>query len=279
MDMIVKNIKEYFQQKKEESRQATPYRIKLGIIDATEQGDSANQLYIKNKCKDFLDMGWDCQVYTVKENTGSAQDTINFAIADGCTSVIVQLPTREGIEFSPDMIPPAYDCDGLNPCSLVVPATPAGIIEYLKDCDFTFSGKHAVVLGRSDIVGKPMARELTKLDMTVSLLHSKTRYYNRELLLDNSDLVICATGHPHTISRIDCPYAFVVDVGINRNEDGKLCGDFDEADGITDKCTPVPGGVGLLTRLALMQNCYTLAKLQQEEKEMDGQMKIAGFEV
>jgi methylenetetrahydrofolate dehydrogenase (NADP+)/methenyltetrahydrofolate cyclohydrolase len=253
--MELLNIKEYVKQEKEKLRAAAPKRIKLGIIDATEQGDSANHLYIKNKCKDFAEIGWDCEIYPVTEN--SVKPAINRAIVGDCTSIIVQLPTRKGIDFRPDMIPSSLDCDGVTMGSLVIPATPKGIVDYLRACGFPFSRKTAVVLGRSDIVGKPLAKQLADLDMTVSLCHSKTRLEDRVYLLKNADLVICAIGKAKNVKRSECPQAVVVDVGINRDENGKLCGDFEEDGGLS---TPVPGGVGLLTRLALMKNCYVLGK-------------------
>jgi methylenetetrahydrofolate dehydrogenase (NADP+)/methenyltetrahydrofolate cyclohydrolase len=153
-------------------------------------------------------------------------------------------------------IPSYFDCDGLTKNALVLPATVRGIIDYLDDCSFDYAGKTAVVLGRSNIVGKPMAKALLDRDMT----HSKTNYGDKEY---NADLVICATGQPQSIHREQCESAIVVDVGISRLN-GKIVGDFveDENNIVREAwSTPVPGGVGLLTRLGLMKNCLDLKVL------------------
>lgn len=160
-------------------------------------------------------------------------------------------------------IPSYFDCDGLTKNALVLPATVRGIIDYLDDCGFDYAGKTAVVLGRSNIVGKPMAKALLDRDMTVSICHSKTNYGDKEYLLHNADLVICATGQPQSIHREQCESAIVVDVGISRLN-GKIVGDFvEDENNIVGEAwsTPVPGGVGLLTRLGLMKNCLDLKVL------------------
>lgn len=157
-------------------------------------------------------------------------------------------------------IPSYFDCDGLTKNALVLPATVRGIIDYLDDCGFDYAGKTAVVLGRSNIVGKPMAKALLDRDMTVSVCHSKTNYGDKEYLLHNADLVICATGQPQSIYREQCESAIVVDVGISRLN-GKIVGDFvEDENNIVGEAwsTPVPGGVGLLTRLGLMKNNYSV---------------------
>ncbi len=267
------NIKDYVQQEKEklkilskvEKRRKEHTRlwrrgiyIKLGIIDATNVQDSANQIYIRNKVKDFSEMEWNCDVYKILDTT-DLREVISQAAEHGCTSIIVQLPVREGIKFQTSWIPPHLDCDGLNPMSKCNPATPTGIINYLKACEFSFAGKTAVILGRSDIVGKPMARMLLEQDMTVSICHSKTPSEVKQALLKDADLVVSAVGKIGILTRADCPNAIVIDVGINQNENGKLCGDFIEDPNVENMSTPVPGGVGLLTRLALLQNCFDLA--------------------
>ena len=204
-------------------------------------------------------VGWDAEIH----KTNDVREGIHEAIVAGAKGIIVQLPVREGVKFNESMIPIDCDCDGLVHNSICWPATPRGIIDYLRDCGFEFEGKHAVVIGRSEIVGKPMAQMLLNENCTVSIIHSKTDYFDKVNLLDFADLVICAIGKPHEIHRSLCPSAFVVDVGINRGEDGKLCGDFKEDLNFYDgnlevPSTPVPGGVGLLTRLALLKNCKDL---------------------
>lgn len=261
------DIKEYIKKEKDKLKilaQEQGRRIKLGIIDATREEDTANAIYIRKKLEDFAEMGWKASVYKVREGEKTCREAIIRAINHKCTALIVQLPVREGISFYPYLIPKLFDCDGLRPDSGVNPATPQGIIDYLRACEFPFSGSSAVVLGRSAIVGKPMARLLLQEDMTVSICHSKSDPSVVSGLLCDADLVVCATGQPHLIARNQCMKAVVVDVGINR-KDGKLVGDFEEKpELVLDKdavwSTPVPGGVGLLTRLALLKNCFYLTE-------------------
>lgn len=104
------------------------------------------------------------------------------------------MPTAKRFNFNIEDIPSYFDCDGLTKNALVLPATVRGIIDYLDDCGFDYAGKTAIVLGRSDIVGKPMAKALLDRNMTVSICHSKTNYGDKEYLLHNADLVICATS-------------------------------------------------------------------------------------
>jgi len=126
---------------------------------------------------------------------------------------------------------------------------------------YEFQGKNAVVIGRSNIVGKPMAQLLLKESMNVTVLHSKTSDFDKRWFLSAADLIVVATGHRHTLTS-DYQLkssAIVVDVGINVNEDGKLCGDCDIGLPVAFQ-TPVPGGVGLLTRMSVIDNLIELSK-------------------
>lgn len=257
------NIKEYFKTEKEKLRLAVIEHgyepPSLTIVDATD-GDVGNQIYIKKKIEDFESVGWPVQVVRPKDSS-ELHYLLNYGFHTDC--VIVQMPTAERFDFNVEDIPPYFDCDGLTKNALVLPATVRGIIDYLDDCGFNYASKTAVVLGRSDIVGKPMAKALLDRDMTVSVCHSKTNYGDKEYLLHNADLVICATGQPQSIHREQCESAIVVDVGISRLN-GKIVGDFVENENnIVGEAwsTPVPGGVGLLTRLGLMKNCLDLKVL------------------
>lgn len=255
------NIKEYFNQEMQRLRDSRLDAPSLMVIDATS-GDAANQIYIRNKVKDFENLGWNAGVHNATSSAG-IRILLSRAKSLGYTSAIVQLPVAAHIQFTPDMIPPSLDCDGLNPQSNIVPATARGIIDYLDECGFQYEGTNAVVLGRSDIVGKPMAKELLDRNATVSICHSKTPYYVKKHLLSHADLVVSATGKPLSLHRSECPTAIVVDVGISR-VDGKIVGDFIEDQQVLNNCkclawsTPVPGGVGLLTRLGLIKNCLEL---------------------
>ena len=254
------NIKEYFNQEMQRLRNSRLDAPSLMIVDATS-GDAANQIYIRNKMKDFEALDWKCEVRKAA-TTEELKSALNAAEAEGWSSIIVQMPVAAGIEFDYSWIPPYMDADGLAPASKVMPATVRGIIDYLDACGFEYESKTAVVLGRSDIVGKPMAKALMERNMTVSICHSKTHEQDKMYLLRNADLVICATGQSQSVYRAQCPDAIVVDVGISR-VDGKIVGDFVECEeskaSETSFATPVPGGVGLLTRLGLMKNCLELA--------------------
>lgn len=258
------NIKEYFKTEKEKLRLAViehDYEPpSLTIVDATD-GDVGNQIYIKKKIEDFKSVGWPVKVVRPKDKFDLRYLLTYDGLETDC--VIVQMPTAERFDFDIEDIPSYFDCDGLTKNALVLPATVRGIIDYLDDCGFDYAGKTAVVLGRSNIVGKPMAKALLDRDMTVSVCHSKTNYGDKEYLLRNADLVICATGQPQSIHREQCESAIVVDVGISRLN-GKIVGDFvEDKNNIIGEAwsTPVPGGVGLLTRLGLMKNCLDLKVL------------------
>ncbi|MDY2913282.1 MAG: bifunctional 5,10-methylenetetrahydrofolate dehydrogenase/5,10-methenyltetrahydrofolate cyclohydrolase [Candidatus Enteromonas sp.] len=171
--------------------------------------------------------------------------------------LIVQLPlprhiSEEAVKLAID---PKKDIDGFHPLSSFDPCTPKGIILYLESIGFSFAGKNAVVLGRSNIVGKPMARMLLARSCNVTVLHSKTSEEDKAFYIAHADLIVVAIGKQGFLDRrfVYKPTAIVVDVGINRGEDGHLHGDAIPELPVALQ-TPVPGGVGLLTRLALMQN-------------------------
>lgn len=267
------NIKDFFKQEKAFLSNTAGAldltdKIKLGIIDATADGDVANAIYINKKVEDFKDRGWNVEVYKTKD----VPTTIKEA-SKTCSAIIVQEPiAKDAIPYSALDIEGVKDVDGLSPLSEFWPATPKGIIMYLNKCGFNYEGKNAVVLGRSDIVGKPMAKMLLDRNMNVTVLHSKTSDEDKAYYLAHADLVIAAVGKAGILKREDCPHAIVVDVGINRNEEGKLCGDFVEnEDYVNDEVwsTPVPGGVGLLTRLALMVNTLESAMFQFTDIDPD----------
>ena len=131
----------------------------------------ANQIYIRNKIKDFNALDWKAEVFRVNS---SVELRLFLEQAKNWDAVIVQMPVLKGINFNYSQIPVSKDADGLNPMSNITPATVRGIIDYLDDCGFDYSGKSALILGRSDIVGKPMAKALLDKDMTISMCHSKT---------------------------------------------------------------------------------------------------------
>lgn len=221
------NIKEYFKQEVEKLRADRSIVPSLMIIDATAQ-DSANQIYIRNKLKDFEALDWKAQIFRA---VSSVELRLFLDCAKSWDAIIVQMPVAKGIDFDYSQIPTSKDADGLNPMSNITPATVRGIIDYLDDCGFNYSGKSALILGRSDIVGKPMTKALLDKDMTVSICHSKTDINTKLYLAKQADLVVSAVGN-FTLTREACPYATVIDVGIRRNEAGTILGDFVEIDEI-----------------------------------------------
>ena len=145
-----------------------------------------------------------------------------------------------------------------NEC--VAPCTPAGIIKILDHYGVDVAGKECVVVGRSNIVGKPMAAMLLQKDGTVTVCHSRTQ--NLKEVCGRADILVCAIGKPKFFTREYIkPGAVVIDVGIHRKADGKICGDvdFDDVKDIVSAITPVPGGVGVMTVAMLMENCVRIA--------------------
>jgi methylenetetrahydrofolate dehydrogenase (NADP+)/methenyltetrahydrofolate cyclohydrolase len=250
--------------------------------------DLASQAYIRGKLKDCEKVGIDAELIHYEEDV--KEETVyskieELNIDNSVTGFIVQLPLPERFDENKiiELIDPKKDVDGFSKRALVNPATPQGIIDYLEYNNFHFENANAVVIGRSNIVGRPIARMLLDRNCNVSIVHSKTSILNRHVLLRNAQLVIVATGHRNTITDADFQIGtmssansdgtfgmslvpiynnpFIVDVGINRDEDGKLCGDCEKIT-CTEK-TPVPGGVGLLTRLALITNLLKLYDLNK----------------
>ena len=177
---------------------------------------------------------------------------------------IVQLPLPKHISEAKitEAIDYKKDIDGFTKQSLVNPATPQGILTYLEDNNFNFVDANAVVIGRSNIVGRPMAKLLLDKSCNVTVIHSKTSTEHKEDFVANADLIVVATGHRNTLTDYDLRHnknCFIVDVGMNRNDEGKLCGD---CEGVTVcEKTPVPNGVGRLTRLALLMNIVKVYKI------------------
>ena len=238
-----------------------PNKGKLVII--TVGNDPASQVYVKGKIKDceycgipveHLKLDKDCAAFELEM-------TISFQnMDDDVAGIILQLPLPEhlkGINFS-RMIDPEKDVDGLGSDLYFQPCTPNGIVYLLKKELGNLTGKNVLIIGRSNLVGKPMAKMLLDEDCTVTIAHSKTNPdYLREYM-ERANIVISAVGKAKAFDLKHCLRAnVVVDVGINRDENNHLCGDFygfDEDVWNDFEVTPVPKGVGLLTRAMLMKN-------------------------
>ena len=232
--------------------------------------DPASSVYVKNKKKGCELIGIDSESYELPEETTEEElldliDRLNND--DRITGILVQLPLPKHINEDAviEKISPLKDVDGFNPISVgnlcigkegFVSCTPVGIIELLKRSNIEIEGKECVVLGRSNIVGKPMSLLMLRENATVTIAHSKTK--DLKEVCKRADILIVAIGKSRFItSEYVKEGAVVIDVGINRGEDGKLCGDVNYDD-VFDKCsyiTPVPGGVGPMTIAMLLKNC------------------------
>ena len=240
--------------------------------------DPASSVYVNNKKKTCAYIGIDSLSYELPEET--TQEELLALIEElnqkkEVNGILVQLPVPKHIDEKTiiNAISPKKDVDGFHPQSVgslcigqpgFVSCTPAGIIELLKRTNVDISGKHCVVIGRSNIVGKPMALLMLRENATVTVTHSKTK--NLKEITKQADILIVAIGKPKFV---DSSYvkegAVVIDVGIHRNEDNKLCGDvdFDSVKTSVSAITPVPGGVGPMTIAMLMKNCVDSVLLQQ----------------
>ena len=253
-------IKEYIKSRKEEIKQEVAKMNKkptLAIVQLNE--DEASKAYVKGKLKDAAELGIDAKLIKLPVETSEKALLKVMAKLNKDKKLdgfIVQMPLPKQIneETIKLAVSPSKDVDGFHPLSELNPCTPQGIMNYLKHEGTEFLGKNAVVIGRSNIVGKPMAKMLLKESCNVTVLHSKTSREDMARYLKNADIVVVAVGRKHLITK-EFEFkktAILVDVGINRDEEG-LHGDIEPGLPVALQ-TPVPGGVGLLTRLALMEN-------------------------
>ena len=237
--------------------------------------NSASEVYVRNKHKACGEVGIESEVIKMPEETTQQEllDVVKGLNEDRTVDgILVQLPLPGQINEKVVLrsILPEKDVDGFHPVNVgllsigddcYAPATPSGIIAMFKEYGIEIAGKHCVIIGRSNIVGKPMAALLLRHNATVTLCHSKTQ--NLGELTRQADIVIVATGHRHTLTAdMVKEGAVVIDVGMNRNELGKLCGDvdFDEVKEKASFITPVPGGVGPMTITELLENTILAAQ-------------------
>ena len=247
----------------------------LAVIIVGE--DPASQVYVRNKERACEEVGFFSEKYALPENTTQAElnalvDELNNR-AD-INGILCQLPLPSHLDDKEviNRINPIKDVDAFHPVNVgaimigdynFLPCTPAGVMELIHSTGVDVTGKKAVVIGRSNIVGKPMAMLLLHENATVEITHSKTR--NLADITKEADILVAAIGRAKFVTAdMVKEGAVVIDVGMNRDENGKLCGDVDFEE-VKDKCafiTPVPGGVGPMTISMLMQNTLTAAKIQ-----------------
>lgn len=237
----------------------------------------ASQIYVRGKARDCEECGIRCMDFRLPAQTTESELLTLIAELNGRADVdgiLVQLPLPEGIRERRvlEAIAPEKDVDAFHPENVgrlvqgqarYLPCTPAGVMELLRAAGVDPAGRRAVIVGRSNIVGKPMALLLLQADATVTVCHSRTPDLADECR--QADILISAVGRRGLITAdMIKPGAAVVDVAMNRDEDGKLCGDVDFAAACTVAAhiTPVPGGVGPMTRAMLMENTLRAARLR-----------------
>lgn len=268
---IANTIKEEIKRKIEDIEGKKPCLAVVMVGD-----DEASCIYVKNKNKACEYLGIKTDNYLLEEDTKEEEilkliDTLNKD--KNVNGILIQLPLPDHIDEKKVLlnIDPLKDVDGFHPYNLGMLATnsaslksctPSGCIELLKRYNIEIRGKNALVIGRSNIVGKPISMMLLNEDATVTTAHTKTK--NLEYLTKQADIIIIAIGVPNFLKPHMIKEGVVlIDVGMNRLDDGKLCGDIDNS--CIDKAsfiTPVPGGVGPMTITMLMKNCLTAYYLQ-----------------
>lgn len=250
--------------------------ITPGLAVVLVGNDPASQVYVGNKEKDCDKLG----IYSERHDLPSetTMETLLSLIkrlsADAnIHGILVQLPLPAHLDEACVIaaIPPEKDVDAFHPENVgrimigdykFLPCTPAGVMKLIESTGVSVSGRECVVVGRSNIVGKPMAMLLLHQSGTVTICHSKTK--NLTEVCRRADILVAAVGRAKLITAdMIKPGAVVIDVGMNRDENGKFCGDvdFDSALSVAGYITPVPGGVGPTTRAMLMRNTVTAAKL------------------
>lgn len=254
--------------------------INPGLAVVLVGEDSASKIYVKNKKKCCDELGIFSEEFYFPEDT-SEKEILNLIEKlnkdKKINGILVQLPLPSHINQKniTESILPEKDVDAFHSSTIgnlltnhaeLLPCTPAGIIEIFHRENISLTGKHCVIIGRSNIVGKPLAFMLINEDATVTVCHSKTKKLSE--ICKNADIIICAVGKAKFLKRnMIKEGAVIIDVGINRYENGKICGDvdFDDVKNIASAITPVPGGVGPLTIAMLMKNTITATKIQNKE--------------
>ena len=271
---LAKNIRESLKDEVKELKNAEIYP-KLAVIMVG--GDKASKVYVKNKSKACEDVGIAYEEYLLPAST-KMQELLELIEKlnndETIHGILVQSPLPNGLDANEAFrtISPKKDVDGFHPINVgklslnqdcFISCTPYGIIKMLESYNIPIEGANAVIIGRSNIVGKPLAKCLLNKNATVTVCHSKTK--NLKEITKNADILIAAIGKPKFVTEDMVKNgATVIDVGINRTDDGKLVGDTD-FENIKEKVqyiTPVPGGVGPMTIAMLMYNVVKAAKQQ-----------------
>ncbi|HEL2055570.1 TPA: bifunctional methylenetetrahydrofolate dehydrogenase/methenyltetrahydrofolate cyclohydrolase [Streptococcus suis] len=242
-----------------------------GLVVILVGEDPASQVYVRNKERSALAAGFKSEVVRVPASISEEEllELIErYNQDDAWHGILVQLPLPAHISEEKVLlaIDPDKDVDGFHPTNMgkfwsghpvMIPSTPAGIMEMFKEYQIDLEGKTALVIGRSNIVGKPMAQLLLDANATVTIAHSRTK--NLAELARQADILVVAIGRGHFVTKeFVKPGAVVIDVGMNRDDNGKLIGDvkYDEVAEVASHITPVPGGVGPMTITMLMEQTF-----------------------
>lgn len=254
-------------------------KLQIGLAVVIVGSDQASRVYVNNKKKACDFCGITSYEYAMPEETTEEQllELVDRLNNDSkVNGILVQLPLPQQIDEKKiiERIDPIKDVDAFNAVNVgkimigdyaFLPCTPAGVMELIKSTGTEIGGKECVVIGRSNIVGKPMAMLLLHENATVTICHSRTK--NLKEVCSRADILVSAVGKAGFVtSDMVKEGAVVIDVGMNRNSEGKLCGDVD-FESVKDKCsyiTPVPGGVGPMTIAMLMENTLRAGKLQSQ---------------
>ncbi|EHV5249525.1 bifunctional methylenetetrahydrofolate dehydrogenase/methenyltetrahydrofolate cyclohydrolase FolD [Staphylococcus pseudintermedius] len=252
------------------------YTPKLSVI--LVGNDGASQSYVRSKKKAAEKIGMISEVIHLEESTSEADvlkelDRLNQD--DSVSGILVQVPLPDHVDEQKvlDAIDPDKDVDGFHPINIsrlyldnaqLIPCTPLGVMELLKHADIELEGKNAVVIGRSHIVGQPVAKLLLQQNATVTILHSRSQNISEHL--KQADVIVSAVGRPGMVTKDDVkPGAVVIDVGNTPDENGKLKGDveYDEVKEVAGAITPVPGGVGPMTITMVLNNTLIAEKMRR----------------
>ncbi len=267
------------EQVKNETAELKAKGITPGLAVILVGDDPASRVYVNNKKKACEYVGFRSEEFALPATTSQKEllDLVEqLNEREDINGILCQLPLPEGLDDNAviEAISPLKDVDAFHKQNVgrimigdydFLPCTPAGIMEMLHAYDISVDGKNCVVIGRSNIVGKPMAMLLLHENGTVTICHSRTK--NLKEITSQADILVAAVGKPKFVTAdMVKDGAVVIDVGMDRDENGKLCGDVD-FENVKDKCsyiTPVPGGVGPMTIATLMKNTLKAAKLQNK---------------
>ncbi|AVQ32696.1 bifunctional methylenetetrahydrofolate dehydrogenase/methenyltetrahydrofolate cyclohydrolase [Staphylococcus muscae] len=274
-----KQIAKYYRQGLQdevESLKQQGFTPKLSVI--LVGNDGASQSYVRSKKKAAEKIGMISEVIHLAEET-SEEDVLKeldrLNNDESVSGILVQVPLPKQVDEQKvlDAIDPAKDVDGFHPINIgrlylddakLIPCTPLGVMELLKHADIDLEGKNAVVIGRSHIVGQPVAKLLTQQNATVTVLHSRSKNIHDHLI--NADVIVSAVGRPCMVTKADVKEgAVVIDVGNTPDENGKLKGDvdYDAVKDVAGAITPVPGGVGPMTITMVLNNTLIAEKIRR----------------